>query len=564
MNRQVRIWLFTGLLGALGFGLWTAIPNHVLLEMKHPVLLLPVILAFAVAEVLSVEIPTKRGHHTFSATELALVIGLLFVKGKEVGVAAAIAMLVMLIVYRKQRGVQLVFNIAQCFLAANIAALIAHSMSGRLTSPSFSLWVTAIIASAAHAAIGALAVTIAISLAEGTNRWDSLPRVVIYSTINGLTVAAFGILLTWAVTVDRTVLALAIAPVSMTVLAFRLYLNEKQQRQNAEFLYGAVTDLSQQRSVDVGFASVLDSIRNATQATRVELYVSRTDQDTWHRMVRRVDTENTSPAPPQFVSCHPDDVPSTNGLQPPSHRSWTYDRQTVSSICADLVNRDGRSIGRLLISGKTTRNGSFSSAEHRLTAQLADQLAVHMDNSNLAQSLARLATAESELRYQARHDPLTGLANRMFLNELAAQGPPAAVALIDLDEFKNINDTLGHEMGDHVLRVLAERLRRMTPHGWEPLRLGGDEFAVVTSPGMVVTEDDLRWVADQLGDKLVDCEQLNWLSARVGSSVGVAARQPGDQSLDDVLRRADARMYETKRQRKAERATDSRSANAHR
>src|SRR5690606_16538870 len=94
----------------------------------------------------------------------------------------------------------------------------------------------------------------------------------------------------------------------------------------------------------------------------------------------------------------------------------------------------------------------------------------------------------AELRHQATHDPLTGLPNRVLLNELLgtlSPDVPAALFMLDLDGFKQVNDTLGHGIGDEVLRALGERLRESLPgklsDELQVFRLGGDEFAVLVS-----------------------------------------------------------------------------------
>ena len=153
---------------------------------------------------------------------------------------------------------------------------------------------------------------------------------------------------------------------------------------------------------------------------------------------------------------------------------------------------------------------------------------------------------QERLRHQAFHDPLTGLANRARLHErlgeLVAAGRRPSLVLLDLDEFKALNDTAGHELGDEVLVAVAERLQRCTRPGDVVARLGGDEFAVLIDDradeaSLVVA----RRVLQALGRPLPVRGRL----VRTGASLGVARVRP-DGDANQVLRDADVAMYVAK------------------
>jgi len=164
-------------------------------------------------------------------------------------------------------------------------------------------------------------------------------------------------------------------------------------------------------------------------------------------------------------------------------------------------------------------------------------------------------TLQSQLAHQAFHDELTRLANRaLFLNRIGhtvARVPrgrhPSAVLFLDLDDFKKVNDSLGHAVGDELLVAAASRLTTCVRPGDTIARLGGDEFAVLL-------ED-----ADSMADVVVVAERISaavsapfHLAGRdvfVGVSVGIASMQMGD-APDDVLRNADLAMYFAKSRRK--------------
>jgi diguanylate cyclase (GGDEF)-like protein/PAS domain S-box-containing protein len=154
---------------------------------------------------------------------------------------------------------------------------------------------------------------------------------------------------------------------------------------------------------------------------------------------------------------------------------------------------------------------------------------------------------EEQLRFQALHDPLTGLANRALLSRLLAQALAAAarrprqVALlyIDLDDFKCINDTLGHEAGDQLLVQVAQRLRAGVRREDTPARLGGDELAVLAEG---LSRREAAELAERLLAGLAAPFELAGQPITIGASVGIAQAAP-EESAEDLLRHADIAMY---------------------
>jgi diguanylate cyclase (GGDEF)-like protein/PAS domain S-box-containing protein len=162
--------------------------------------------------------------------------------------------------------------------------------------------------------------------------------------------------------------------------------------------------------------------------------------------------------------------------------------------------------------------------------------------------ITALKSAEAELRHRSSHDPLTGLANRSFLEdrrgdvEGGRDASGRAVIYLDLDGFKEINDTYGHQLGDRMLAAVAARLQQAVRSADVLVRLGGDEFLV-----WLETDDERAAIrlADRLLYNLVDPFVVDGHTLTVGASAGVAVGQPGDH-LDDLMRRADRALYEAK------------------
>ncbi|WP_433788990.1 diguanylate cyclase domain-containing protein [Actinoplanes sp. CA-252034] len=152
--------------------------------------------------------------------------------------------------------------------------------------------------------------------------------------------------------------------------------------------------------------------------------------------------------------------------------------------------------------------------------------------------------AQAQLAYQARHDPLTGLANRTVLTDELERSGPVAVLYLDLDGFKDVNDTYGHEAGDLVLATVAQRLSAAVRTTDLVVRLGGDEF-VLLCPAL--PEAEAIRLADRIIGDVAAPITFRGQVLDLGASVGIAAY--GDTVADhDVLRSADMAMYEAKKQ----------------
>jgi diguanylate cyclase (GGDEF)-like protein len=161
-----------------------------------------------------------------------------------------------------------------------------------------------------------------------------------------------------------------------------------------------------------------------------------------------------------------------------------------------------------------------------------------------------LDRAYRENRHRALHDELTGLPNRtLFIDSLqqALNHPDRnllAVLFMDLDEFKVVNDSLGHEAGDELLILVARRLQGCLRRGGIAARLGGDEFTVLLHDATEL--GDAVKVAERIATALEDSLELRGRQVFISASVGIALSEDGDGTADTLLRNADVAMYKAK------------------
>lgn len=161
---------------------------------------------------------------------------------------------------------------------------------------------------------------------------------------------------------------------------------------------------------------------------------------------------------------------------------------------------------------------------------------------------------EAYILHQSVHDALTGLPNRLLLEDRMKQATaqhgrqhaPVAVLFIDLDRFKDINDTLGHAAGDRLLQEVAERLGKCVRQGDTVARLSGDEFVVLLAG--LHDDEDAAVVADKIVAMVSEPCLIGGRELRVSPSIGISIF-PGDgQNMDQLLRNADTAMYHAKQE----------------
>ncbi|WP_433266947.1 putative bifunctional diguanylate cyclase/phosphodiesterase [Micromonospora vinacea] len=210
-------------------------------------------------------------------------------------------------------------------------------------------------------------------------------------------------------------------------------------------------------------------------------------------------------------------------------------------------------VGRLRV--RFPRSAPPSARERDAVAAFGDALAAALHDAATHHEL-RLVTARSS--YEAVHDPLTGLVNRAAMLSKGDQSlrqlshdHPVALLLLDINQFKEVNDTLGHAAGDQLLRLTANRLNALVRSGDLLGRLGGDEFALLLTAVPVLGDRAAPMAhalrqAREIAERLAAPTEVAGVRMSIEVSVGVVVAAAGTADLTELLRRADIAMYQAK------------------
>ena len=214
---------------------------------------------------------------------------------------------------------------------------------------------------------------------------------------------------------------------------------------------------------------------------------------------------------------------------------------------------DGRTVARLAWTPKQPGSDIVHSVAPFITVALAGfALLAAFVLRYMRRTAAAIAAGETRLRFLAMHDPLCGLPNRIYfgerleatIGEVRAGGGNAAVFCIDLDHFKDVNDTLGHNIGDELIRNVTLRLSNTLRGGDLVARLGGDEFAVISQ--IVEEPERVLALANRIIKAICAPYSVNGHNIVIGASIGIAVIERNCAGAADIMRYADMALYRAK------------------
>jgi diguanylate cyclase (GGDEF)-like protein len=531
-----RVWALTAALIAVGVGLYAGGVRH--LEAPTAPLEIPWLALAAivfVADAFIVHLHFRRDAFSVTLSELPLVLGLFFVDPIAFVLARLLGRGLLIGLVRRQRPVKVAFNMSIALLETSVAVLIFHQIVslGDPLAPMGHL--AAFAAALAVGSLGSSLVFLAIFLSGGGAQLSTLPRtlgLVAIVTVANTSLALIGVATLWR---DPRMAGLLLVPAGLLFLAYRAYVRERKKHQSLEFLYETARVLH--RSAELGSAmhALLDQSRKVFRADLAEIVLFPSRGETALRTTlgpgERVDvlqTVDRASLEQGALNAVAHDQPIMLGRRERGAPAG----QMKDAMIAPLRG-DRRVIGTLLVGNRLGDLESFDREDFQLFKTLAKHAGLSLE----------LIEVDEQLKHQAFYDSLTDLPNWALFRDRLNEATSPAVVVFDLDDFKTVNDSLGHLVGDQLLVAVSDRLRRLLPPQHTPARLGGDEFAVLVEEPR--DQAEVVALAEQVVAALRSPFVLEGKEVSIAASLGIASAT-GDPNAGELLRNADVAMYKAK------------------
>jgi diguanylate cyclase (GGDEF)-like protein len=516
-----------------------------------------VALAFAIAERCVVHVHFRRGAHSFSLGDIPLIFGLIFCRADGVVLGCLLGSGIMLLLDRRPPPIKFVFNIAQFGLHACIAVLVFHAIAPT-SGVGPQTWLAALLATQASGLVTVVLITSAISLSEGVLKLPTLFHMLcmdVVVTMSNTMLGLCGAVLTAA---DARALPLLLVPSATLFAAYRAYLSERERHTRLEFLYEANRTLARSQEIAPALEGLLARSLEAFRAEIAEIILFGSGENpslrtllgpgTYRELMEPVDSDVADEMHALVEAtgrgARTLDLPFGNDRL----QRYLEGRGVTHAMVAPLPGEE-RIIGTIMLANRFGVVRSFNDDDLKLLDTLATNASVALQYDRLEQAVLQLSVLQEQLHHQAYHDPLTGLANRALftdqIREALAAEEAIAVMFIDLDDFKTVNDSLGHAAGDELLTSVASRLQACLRPEDVTARFGGDEFAVMVKEPKD-TEAAAVAVARRIMHAFSEPVSVGTESVSVYVSAGIAVSPGSEMSAEELIRNADVAMYVAK------------------
>ena len=512
--------------------------------------LLTLSLMFAATEAVVLHVQIRSEAQTLSLSEIPMVLGLAFAAPHVLGLARLLGAAGVLLVYRRQPPLKFLYNLAVQAAEVSVGIAVYTLVRGAATPTSARGAIATLVAVVVLNLLSGWCLQFVVGLSEGEHRLRHyLREAVVYPPIACGT-AMFGLVALHALRNDNASIVPLLGCLAVLLLAYRFHSRLSRRHLGLERLHQFTQAVSHSPEAEQVLRSVLRQAREMANAEWAEIGLL---DDGGHRsalislstddVLRRDELGLAEPRLGLHRHVVSTEVPSLlrRTTRTSSERRLLDQSGYSDAICVPLPGGSGV-LGTLTVANRLGDVGTFVDGDVQMLVTVANHAGVALQNGHLIE----------QLRHESLHDSLTGLPNRLMFERVAArelervecERRGAAVGLLDLNGFKEINDTLGHYDGDQLLIEIARRLRGVLGSEGRVARFGGDEFALL----LLDVDDDEQALAHakQIALVLEAPVDLPAMQVQVQVSVGLALAPRHGTELSLLLRRADIAMYDAK------------------
>ncbi len=496
-----------------------------------------------------------RGNTTLVPLEDApLLIGLAFLSPDLLVLAAAAGALFVFAVVRRQAAMKVTFNVAATGLRIAVAAVVFREVLGPHSPVSLVGWTAAVAAMIAYQIVAVVTMRVVTLLAgQAAPKGKRLTHLAIHAMLIAASMCLALAFLDAAWFDPWATLPLLLVA-ALIIVAYRGYNRLSLRFSALEHLYdfsrtmGTASLEPSSMSVDV-----LKKVCTVMRTRRAELILAEPSG-----IPRRITFDDRGASGIESIALDEASfVTEAIASGKASLHTAIAQGEAVSTdpivgeyreaLVAPLMNRH-TTIGAIVAIDRDEELDSFDDDDLRLFETLVAHASTSLERARLVEELRYEVDSKS---HQATHDMLTGLPNRMlFLTRAAAavsESSGVAIVLFDIDRFKDVNDTLGHAIGDRLLCEIAERLLRAVSGRATVARLGGDEFALVVSD--VTDPERAIEIVHELNVEMQRPIKMDGLTLAITASAGIAMAPEHGEDASLLLQRADIAMYLAKERR---------------
>ena len=542
-NVTLRVLALAGALGASGAALASRVArDHPVLPLHLPYWVL--FAGFFLAGTAPLLLEVESNSFSLSLTEIPLVLGLLSVPRMTLLASGTAGWFLSRLLNRRRSLIKMLFNVPLTFFEMTMAAAVFDATVGAAQLNAWRTWLALLAGLISAIVVSTTAVNAVILLAGDSISARQAARHTVLGIANAVMATALTIL---SLIVLRQTKAAAIPLLllsAVAILPMRRQAKLQRRYDSLLLLHQFTAGLTSSNDLSATLNSVLAETAKVLRATDAAIVLPR-NGDTAYLGLREGSIE--IPVPGDAVWHAVVDGRESVCLERGSSALDNYlQAHGVKDLMSVPLLHGDQVIGALVVRDRLGDVSTFDRDDLSIFATMANQTTVTLENLRL---IDRLRNESAEKEHQALHDELTGLPNRLYLYRtldqcLASGEQRIAVAVLDLNRFKEVNDTLGHHAGDQVLIEAAKRLRRGLPSSAFVARLGGDEFAIVLLGVTGIADTMSKMHAMEV--VFAEPFELDAMTLRIDASVGFSMAPDHGTDRGMLLKRADLAMYAAK------------------